>query len=41
MPRSTEVHKFGGTSVGSAERIRAACELISRAATDAGVAVVS
>ena len=41
MPRSTEVHKFGGTSVGSAERILAACELISRAATDVDVAVVS
>jgi len=36
-----EVHKFGGTSLGSAERIRHAAELVAQAAQHARVAVVA
>ena len=41
MKQHVEVHKFGGTSVGSAARIGAAADLIVDAARTAGVVVVS
>jgi len=36
-----EVHKFGGTSVGSAERMQQDADIISAAAKDAGICVVA
>lgn len=41
MKTRTEVHKFGGTSVGSPERLRAVATLVRDAAVDRRVVVVS
>lgn len=41
MSRPIEVHKFGGTSVGSAGRIEAVCDLIAAARADADIVVAS
>ncbi len=40
MSRPIQVMKFGGTSVGSAERIRGAAEIAARASTERSVVVV-